>query len=84
MATHGQRSWALTELGSWRDQSLNASVIDSENSAAYVKARQREARRAMLGIATNGESIPLASVLAVLPKERERDPSIMSDHATTD
>ena len=70
MATHGQRSWALTELGSWRDRSLNASVIDSETSAAYVKARQKEAMRAMLGIATDGESGPPTGVPAVLPKER--------------
>lgn len=51
MVTHGQKSWALTSLGAWRDQSLSSS--DEGKSSAFVKSRQRNARRAMLG-ATGG------------------------------
>eukprot|EP00903_Cladosiphon_okamuranus_P006529 g6380.t1 len=47
MATHGHESWALTSLGTWRDRSLGAS--EPGKSAAFLKNRQREARRAMLG-----------------------------------
>lgn len=47
MATHGQKSWALTSLGAWRGQSLSSS--DGGKSSAFVKSRQRDARRAMLG-----------------------------------
>lgn len=47
MATHGHKSWALTSLGAWRDQSLSSS--GDGNSSAFIKSRQREARRAMLG-----------------------------------
>lgn len=47
MATHGQESWALSSLGAWRDQSLSAS--EEGKSAAFIKSKQREARRAMLG-----------------------------------
>lgn len=43
MATYGQSSWALTSLGAWRNNSLR-----TENSAQFVKSRQREARRALL------------------------------------
>lgn len=43
MATYGQASWALTSLGVWRSNSLT-----TENSAQFVKSRQREARRALL------------------------------------
>eukprot|EP00752_Nemacystus_decipiens_P003976 g3641.t1 len=47
MATHGHASWALTSLGAWRDRSMSAS--GDAKSAAFIKSRQREARRAMLG-----------------------------------
>lgn len=43
MATHGQSSWALTSLGAWRNNSLR-----TENSAQFVKSRQRQARRELL------------------------------------
>ncbi|CAN0129560.1 unnamed protein product [Ectocarpus sp. 6 AP-2014] len=49
MATHGHQSWALTNLGAWRSQSLGAS--GEGKPAEFVKSRQREAKRAMLGAA---------------------------------
>ncbi|CAN0171391.1 unnamed protein product, partial [Ectocarpus fasciculatus] len=49
MATHGHQSWALTSLGAWRSQSLGAS--GEGRPAEFVKSRQREAKRAMLGAA---------------------------------
>ncbi|CAM9949148.1 unnamed protein product [Scytosiphon promiscuus] len=52
MATHGHRSWSLTNLGSWRSQSL-PSPGDGGGSADFIKSRQREARRAMLGHGTS-------------------------------
>ena len=48
MATYGQSSWALTSLAAWRNNSLS-----SDRSAQFVRGRQREARRAMLGGAAN-------------------------------
>ncbi|CAB1112517.1 unnamed protein product [Ectocarpus sp. CCAP 1310/34] len=49
MATYGHQSWALTNLGAWRSQSLGAS--GGGKPADFVKSRQREAKRAMLGTA---------------------------------
>lgn len=43
MATHGQSSWALTNLNGWRSSSLS-----TENSAGFLREKQREARRALL------------------------------------
>ncbi|CAN0130154.1 unnamed protein product [Ectocarpus sp. 12 AP-2014] len=49
MATYGHQSWALTNLGAWRSRSLGAS--GEGKPAEFVKSRQREAKRAMLGAA---------------------------------
>lgn len=70
MVTHGQQSWALTGLGSWRDRSLNTGLLNTEKSAAFVRARQREAKRAMLGTLAaapmNSETGPLSGAPASL------------------
>lgn len=63
MATHGHNSWALTSLGAWRDQSL--SLSGEATSAEFIKSRQREARRAMLGgaaAATTAAAAPATTV----------------------
>ncbi|CAM9725498.1 unnamed protein product, partial [Ectocarpus sp. 8 AP-2014] len=52
MATHGHQSWALTNLGAWRSQSLGAS--GEGKTTEFVKSRQREAKRAMMGAAAAG------------------------------
>lgn len=44
MVTYGRESWALTNLGAWRNQSLQR----TNKSNDFVKSKQREARRAML------------------------------------
>lgn len=51
MATHGHQSWALTNLGAWRSQSLGAS--GEGKPAEFLKGRQREAKRTMLGAAAS-------------------------------
>lgn len=59
MATHGHQSWALTNLGAWRSQSLGAS--GDGKPAEFVKSRQREAKRAMLGAAAAAAAGPGAA-----------------------
>ncbi|CAN0267320.1 unnamed protein product, partial [Pylaiella littoralis] len=70
MATHGHKSWGLMSLGAWRDQSLSSS--DGSKSSAFIKSRQREARRAMLGVTGDAATAAAAAAITDAPMEERR------------
>lgn len=77
MATHGQESWALTSLSAWRDRSLGA-----DNSAEFVKSKQRNARRALLravSVPVEGGSIDPGVGACTKPQGKGGDEMVLEE-----